>query len=89
MSDGELEEVRDFWNRIADDWRIQVGDDGDSNRILNSDSVLWKFAGAVSGRRAVLRSGGGVWVQQASLQSGQTSTAHPEPDRCASLPPAR
>ncbi|PYV06912.1 MAG: methyltransferase type 11 [Acidobacteria bacterium] len=49
MSDGELEEVRDFWNRIADDWRIQVGDDGDRNRILNSDPVLWKFAGDVSG----------------------------------------
>jgi len=49
MSDGELEEVRDFWNCIADDWRIQVGDDGDRNRILNSDPVLWKFAGDVSG----------------------------------------
>src|SRR5216117_3751459 len=49
MSDGELEEVRDFWNCIAGDWRIQVGDDGDSNRILNSDPVLWKFAGDVSG----------------------------------------
>src|SRR5438552_14516034 len=49
MSDGELEEVRDFWNRIADDWRIQVGDDGDRNRILNSDPVLLKFAGDVSG----------------------------------------
>ncbi len=49
MSDGELEEVRDFWNRIADDWRIQVGDDGDRNRILNSDPLLWEFAGDVSG----------------------------------------
>ena len=37
MNDGEFEETRDFWNRIADDWRIQVGDDGDCNRILNSD----------------------------------------------------
>jgi len=49
MSDGELEETRDFWNRVADDWRIQVGDDGDRNRILNSDPVLWEFAGDVSG----------------------------------------
>ena len=40
MSDGELEETRDFWNRVADDWRIQVGDDGDGNRVLNSDPVL-------------------------------------------------
>jgi NMT1/THI5 like protein len=49
MSDGEVEETRDLWNRVADDWRIQVGDDGDGNRTLNSDPVLWKFAGDVSG----------------------------------------
>jgi len=49
MSDGELEETRDFWNRVADDWRIQVGDDGDGNRVLNSDPVLWKFTGDVNG----------------------------------------
>jgi len=49
MSDGELEATRDFWNRVADDWRIQVGDEGDGNRILNSDPVLWAFAGDVSG----------------------------------------
>jgi ubiquinone/menaquinone biosynthesis C-methylase UbiE len=49
MSDGAFEETRDFWNRVADDWRIQVGDEGDPNRILNSDPVLWKFAGDVSG----------------------------------------
>jgi len=49
MSDGEFEETRDLWNRVADDWRIQVGDDGDGNRILNSDPVLWQFAGDVRG----------------------------------------
>lgn len=49
MRDGEFEETHAFWNRVADDWRIQVGDDGDRNRILNSDPVLWKFAGEVSG----------------------------------------
>lgn len=49
MRDGELEETRDFWDRVADDWQIQVGDDGDSNRILNSDPVLWEFAGDVRG----------------------------------------
>jgi SAM-dependent methyltransferase len=59
MSDKELEEVRDFWNRVADDWRIQVGDDGDSNRRLNSDPVLWDFAGDVSGL-AVLDAGCGT-----------------------------
>ena len=49
MNDGDLEETRAFWNRVADDWQIQVGDDGDGNRILNSDPVLWQFAGDVRG----------------------------------------
>jgi ubiquinone/menaquinone biosynthesis C-methylase UbiE len=49
MSDPQLERTRDFWNRVAGDWRIQVGDDGDNNRQLNSDPVLWAFAGDVRG----------------------------------------
>ena len=28
----ELDDVREFWNRVADDWQIQVGSDGDANR---------------------------------------------------------
>jgi len=44
-----LRKTRDFWNRVAADWRSQVGDDGDGNRVLNSDPVLWKFAGDVNG----------------------------------------
>ena len=49
MGDSELAEVRDFWNRVAEDWRIQVGDEGDGNRRLNSDPVLWASAGDVNG----------------------------------------
>jgi 2-polyprenyl-3-methyl-5-hydroxy-6-metoxy-1,4-benzoquinol methylase len=49
MSNGEYDATRDLWNRVADDWRIQVGEDGDGNRILNSDPVLWAFAGDVNG----------------------------------------
>jgi 2-polyprenyl-3-methyl-5-hydroxy-6-metoxy-1,4-benzoquinol methylase len=49
MSNGEYDETRDLWNRVADDWQIQVGEDGDGNRILNSDPVLWQFAGDVNG----------------------------------------
>ena len=45
----EFEESRDFWNRVADDWHIQVGTAGDSNRMLNSDPVIWAFAGDVRG----------------------------------------
>lgn len=43
------EEVREFWNSVAQDWQLQVGDDGDSNRLLNSDPVLWRFVGDVHG----------------------------------------
>jgi SAM-dependent methyltransferase len=53
MSDGPLEEVRRRWNRLADGWRVQVGTDGDSNRRLNSDPVLWQFAGDVRGKRVL------------------------------------
>jgi 2-polyprenyl-3-methyl-5-hydroxy-6-metoxy-1,4-benzoquinol methylase len=49
MSGGEMEETRAFWNHVADDWRIQVGADGDDNRQLNSDPILWQFAGDVNG----------------------------------------
>jgi hypothetical protein len=50
MHDREREDTRALWNRVADDWGLQVGDDGDGNRRLNSDPVLWAFAGDVSGR---------------------------------------
>src|SRR5215475_10187645 len=59
MSDGELEATRDLWNRVADDWQVQVGEDGDGNRILNSDPVLWAFTGDVKGR-TVLDAGCGT-----------------------------
>ena len=59
MSDGPLEEARRCWNLLADDWRIQVGDEGDSNRRLNSDPVLWEFVGGVCGL-AVLDAGCGT-----------------------------
>ncbi len=49
MWDTEIEEAREFWNGVAEDWRIQVGDEGDANRRLNSDPVLWAFAGDVGG----------------------------------------
>jgi 2-polyprenyl-3-methyl-5-hydroxy-6-metoxy-1,4-benzoquinol methylase len=59
MSDREREDTRALWNRVADDWRIQVGDDGDGNRLLNSDPVLWAYAGDVNGR-TVLDAGCGT-----------------------------
>ncbi|MBZ5590749.1 MAG: methyltransferase domain-containing protein [Acidobacteriia bacterium] len=53
MDNPEIDETRDFWNRVADDWHIQIGTAGDSNRILNSDPVLWAFAGDVGGLRVL------------------------------------
>lgn len=38
-----------FWNAVANDWDIQVGEHGDTNRRFNSDPVLWQFASDVSG----------------------------------------
>lgn len=53
MSTNDQDRTRDFWNRIADDWYVQVGDEGDSNRILNSDPVLWDLAGEVAGLKVL------------------------------------
>jgi hypothetical protein len=71
MRDSEHEETRDLRNRVADDWQIQVGEDGDGNRILNSDPVLWAFAGDVKGR-TVLDAGCGTKLV-ASFQKANTA----------------
>jgi len=62
-----IDEVRDFWNRVARDWQIQGGDDGDANRRWNSDPVLWAFLGDVTGRR-VLDAGCGTGYLSHHLQ---------------------
>jgi ubiquinone/menaquinone biosynthesis C-methylase UbiE len=59
MEHDELAETRDFWDRVAADWQIQVGSDGDRNRVLNSDPVLWRFLGDVQGH-SVLDAGCGT-----------------------------
>jgi ubiquinone/menaquinone biosynthesis C-methylase UbiE len=53
MSKDDTEEIHDFWNSIADDWDIQVGDKGDLNRALNSDPVIWNFSGEVAGLKVL------------------------------------
>ncbi len=67
MSDGPLEEARRCWERLADDWRVQVGAEGDSNRRLNSDPVLWEFVGDVRGL-AVLDAGCGTGYLSGKLR---------------------
>lgn len=70
MDPNALEEVRGFWNRVASDWQTQVGDDGDRNRLLNSDPVLWEFVGDVA-RRDILDAGCGTgYLSRKLSQSG-------------------
>ena len=38
-----------LWDAKAREWDAHVGDDGDGNRRLNSDPVLWRFLGDVRG----------------------------------------
>ncbi len=66
-NDDLLSEAREFWDRVADDWLTQVGDDGDLNRVLNSDPVLWRFVGDVRGR-AVLDAGCGTGYLASKLR---------------------
>ena len=41
------------WDAKAADWDLQVGEEGDVNRRLNSDPVLWRMLGPVEGRRVL------------------------------------
>jgi len=68
MNDEKLDETRQFWDRVACDWDIQVGDEGDRNRILNSDPVLWAFVGDPSGMD-VLDAGCGTGYLTRKLRS--------------------
>jgi len=60
------DEVRESWNRKASEWHAHVGRDGDSNRRLNSDPVLWRMLGDVRGLR-VLDAGCGTGYLTAQL----------------------
>lgn len=53
------EELRRSWDDKAADWHIQVGEEGDANRRINSDPVLWRLLGDVEGR-TVLDAGCGT-----------------------------
>lgn len=66
MPHDDARDTRRFWDRVASDWQEQVGTEGDSNRRLNSDPVLWAFAGDVGGR-SVLDAGCGTGYLTAKL----------------------
>lgn len=48
-----MKEISNKWDNLANDWEIQVGLDGDKNRMYNSDPVLWAFAGDVRGLKVL------------------------------------
>lgn len=69
------QEMLRLWDDRAIDWDIQVGEDGDSNRILNSDPVLWSFVGNVAGR-SVLDAGCGTgYLSRQLCLKGARATA--------------
>lgn len=74
MSDSELRETRAFWDRVAADWRIQVGDDGDTNRRLNSDPVLWGFVGDVRGLKVLDAGCGTGYLSNKLIERGALVT---------------
>jgi ubiquinone/menaquinone biosynthesis C-methylase UbiE len=63
-------EIKDFWDSVASDWEIQVGDEGDRNRQLNSDPVLWDFAGDVKGLTVLDAGCGTGYLSQQLLKKG-------------------
>jgi ubiquinone/menaquinone biosynthesis C-methylase UbiE len=74
MNEDDAEEANAFWNRVAAEWEIQVGDEGDSNRRLNSDPVLWRFAGDVAGLNVLdAGCGTGYLSRQLAERGGQVT----------------
>ncbi len=48
-----MQDIIDCWDEKANKWAEWVGKNGDNNRRFNSDPVLWKFAGDVSGKNVL------------------------------------
>src|SRR4051812_4835609 len=51
--DLDEDDVRELWDRLAEEWQGQGGDDGGAKRRLNFGPVLWAFLGEVAGRRVL------------------------------------
>jgi len=73
--DHDEDDVRAVWDRLADDWQIQIGDDGDANRRLNSDPVLWALLGDVDGRRVLDAGCGTGYLSRQLAERGAVVTA--------------
>lgn len=58
------------WNRKAEEWRTQVGREGDANRRLNSDPVLWRLLGPVAGLTVLDAGCGTGYLSRKLAQAG-------------------
>ena len=81
----DFDEVRKFWDSVASDWQTHVGSDGDSNRRLNSDPVLWSFLGDVRGRRILDAGCGTGYLSMKLARSGAIVTGIDCSDRMIEL----
>lgn len=69
-----LQPTRDLWNRIAADWETHIGHDGDRNRQMNSDPVLWALAGDVLGLTVLDAGCGTGYLTQKLFEKGAAAT---------------
>ncbi|MEO5824022.1 MAG: class I SAM-dependent methyltransferase [Vicinamibacteraceae bacterium] len=83
--DHDEDDIREVWDRLADDWQIQVGDDGDANRRLNSDPVLWAFLGDVAGRRVLDAGCGTSYLSRQLAEGGAVVTGIDASERMIAL----
>ena len=58
--DKEYKDIKESWDIKAEDWNIQVGEEGDRNRIENSDPFLWEFLGEDVKGKYILDAGCGT-----------------------------
>jgi 2-polyprenyl-3-methyl-5-hydroxy-6-metoxy-1,4-benzoquinol methylase len=74
MNEQDAEQSRESWNRLAANWADFVGDEGDRNRFLNSDPVLWSMAGDVEGLRVLDAGCGGGYLSNQLQAKGANVT---------------
>ena len=85
MNRKKRDEIRDFWDSVAVDWDLQVGNDGDNNRRLNSDPVLWRLAGDVKGLQVLDAGCGTGYLSRQLKRKGASVTGVDLSERMISI----